>query len=99
MWSPFVLSKQTESQLADFTQLFFGQAHREWGSATTGPGTAPAEASDCLFAAAMRPESSSSSLFRWPEPARQSLIFLIHVTPCGPPRSRGDDKQAIASGA
>ncbi|WP_206743864.1 hypothetical protein, partial [Sinorhizobium glycinis] len=25
-WSPFVLSKQTESQLADFTQLFFGQA-------------------------------------------------------------------------
>ncbi|MGO7345516.1 hypothetical protein ACC713_35140, partial [Rhizobium johnstonii] len=24
--SPFVLSKQTESQLADFTQLFFGQA-------------------------------------------------------------------------
>ncbi|TBB58426.1 hypothetical protein ELH43_39820 [Rhizobium ruizarguesonis] len=28
MWSPFVLSKQTESQLADFTQLFFGQALR-----------------------------------------------------------------------
>ncbi|OOO43314.1 hypothetical protein BS630_27215, partial [Rhizobium laguerreae] len=27
-WSPFVLSKQTESQLADFTQLFFGQALR-----------------------------------------------------------------------
>ncbi|TBZ97248.1 hypothetical protein E0H63_29975 [Rhizobium leguminosarum bv. viciae] len=26
MWSPFVLSKQTEPQLADFTQLFFGQA-------------------------------------------------------------------------
>ncbi|TBG21502.1 hypothetical protein ELG75_13510 [Rhizobium leguminosarum] len=31
MWSPFVLSKQTESQLADFTQLFFGQALRKGG--------------------------------------------------------------------
>ncbi|TBF43861.1 hypothetical protein ELG69_35350 [Rhizobium leguminosarum] len=29
MWSPFVLSKQTESQLADFTQLFFGQALKQ----------------------------------------------------------------------
>ncbi|QAS81216.1 hypothetical protein CO657_25285 (plasmid) [Rhizobium acidisoli] len=28
LWSPFVLSKKTESQLADFTQLFFGQALR-----------------------------------------------------------------------
>ncbi|RVK44098.1 hypothetical protein CN110_24710 [Sinorhizobium meliloti] len=28
MWSPFVLSKQTESQMTDFTQLFFGQALR-----------------------------------------------------------------------
>ncbi len=26
MVSPFVLSKQTESQMTDFTQLFFGQA-------------------------------------------------------------------------
>ncbi|TCR74105.1 hypothetical protein EV561_12474, partial [Rhizobium sp. BK376] len=26
LWSPFVLSKQTESQMTDFTQLFFGQA-------------------------------------------------------------------------
>ncbi|TZG33126.1 hypothetical protein AGR1_21535 [Agrobacterium sp. B1(2019)] len=28
MWSPFVLSKQTESQMTDFTQLFFGQPLR-----------------------------------------------------------------------
>ncbi|TAU56914.1 hypothetical protein ELI45_38815 [Rhizobium ruizarguesonis] len=34
MWSPFVLSKQTESQLADFTQLFFGQALRFLGAMT-----------------------------------------------------------------
>ncbi|TGE86098.1 hypothetical protein C9418_24735 [Rhizobium sp. SEMIA 4032] len=26
MWSPFVLSKQTESQTIDFTQPFFGQS-------------------------------------------------------------------------
>ncbi|OKP63834.1 hypothetical protein BTE77_35085 [Ensifer adhaerens] len=29
MVSPFVLSKQTESQMTDFTQLFFGQALTE----------------------------------------------------------------------
>ncbi|TBB57301.1 hypothetical protein ELH43_40860 [Rhizobium ruizarguesonis] len=36
MWSPFVLSKQTESQLADFTQLFFGQALRRHTSGYSG---------------------------------------------------------------
>ncbi|TCA27770.1 hypothetical protein E0H66_31680, partial [Rhizobium leguminosarum bv. viciae] len=38
LWSPFVLSKQTESQLADFTQLFFGQALRpEWSGRGASP--------------------------------------------------------------